>query len=191
MNASTILSRLKEAGVQVAVTDGQLKLKGPKTALNEEVLSVLRDIKAELIKLLSASEPETKPNSEAILGEWRAAIEAVYCDLPDFVKLKRESLRFLASPDAIAAVENAWDAVSLFGIHEGGSPKERIDCWGLVLFMAWGVDGCTVETIGQKVCALRTRSGAVQTQPRLKANFHEALVWWRHPGITNKDYSDE
>ena len=64
---------------------------------------------------------------------------------------------------------------------QGQRPKERLDCWGLVLFLAWGVHGCTVETIGKQVCALRTRSGAVQSQPRTRANFDEAAAWWAHP----------
>lgn len=181
MSASTVLTRLKEAGVKIAVSEGQLKLKGPKSALNDDVLSELRAIKAELIRLLSAAEPAPATLPEDIISQWRSEIEQVRPHIPEFERLRSVSLRFLASLDALIAVENEWDAVSLFGIHEGNAPKERIDCWGLVLFMAWGVHGCTVETIGQKVCALRTRSGAVQTQPRLKANFDQAVPWWRHP----------
>ena len=104
---------------------------------------------------------------------------------PEIEKLKTVSLRFLDSADAIIAVENEWDAVSLFGMHEGKAPRERIDCWGLVLFLAWGIHRAAVETIDQKVCALRTTSGAVQTQPRNRANLDKAVPWWLHPGITN------
>jgi len=128
---------------------------------------------------------DAEPSEHNLINEWRSAIAAVRSDRPEIEKLKTASLRFLASPDATAAVENGWDAVSLFGMHEGTAPKERIDCWGLVLFLAWGVHGCTVETVDQKVCALRTRSGAVQTLRRNRANFDEAIPWWKHPGITN------
>ncbi len=136
---------------------------------------------------------EARTEKPFVIVEWRAAISAVRSDLPDIVKLRRDSLRFLDGPDALTAVDNDWDAISLFGMHEGRRPRERIDCWGLVLFLAWGVHRCTVETIGQKVCALRTRSGAVQTQPRLRANFDQAVPWWRHPGIMNtiEGHSDE
>jgi|SRR5208337_1771592 len=186
MSASTLLTRLKKAGVKIAVADGQLKLNGPKSALNEDVLNELRAIKAELIKLLSATEPIKQPQpSGNIVADWRAEVALVKPNRPEIDKLKAVTLRFLDSPDAIAAVENGWDAVSLFGMHEGDCPKERIDCWGLVLFLAWGVHRCTVETVDQKVCALRTRSGAVQTLRRGRANFDEAVPWWQHPGITN------
>jgi hypothetical protein len=128
---------------------------------------------------------ETRTETLAILAEWRAAIVHVKPDQPEIEKLKTTSLRFLDSPDAVTAVNNGWDAVSLFGMHESDAPKERIDCWGLVLFLAWGVHRCTVETVDQKVCALRTRSGAVQTLRRARANFDQAIPWWQHPGIMN------
>lgn len=165
MSASTVLTRLKQAGVEIAVADGQLKLKGPKSALNEDVLSELRAIKAELIKLLSATEPASGPDFASIIAEWRAAILAVRSDLPDIEKLKAVSLRFLDSPEAALALENGWDAVSLFGMHEGQAPRERIDCWGLVLFIAWGIHRSTIETVSEKVCALRASSGGVQNLP--------------------------
>ena len=129
---------------------------------------------------------EGRTEKHAVIAEWRTAIASVKSDRPEIEKLKTASLRFLDGPDAAAAVDNGWDAISLFGMHEGNAPKERIDAWGLVLFLAWGVHRCTVETIDQKVCALRTRSGAVQSQPRFRANFDEAVPWWQHPGITNK-----
>ena len=70
---------------------------------------------------------DAEPSEHDLINEWRSAIAAVRSDRPEIEKLKTASLRFLASPDAIAAVENGWDAVSLFGMHEGTAPKERID----------------------------------------------------------------
>ena len=171
MSAAAVLSRLKRAGVHVAAEGGQLKLDGPKTALCDEVLSELRQLKPELMKLLNRPE----------LAEWRAAIEQVEPAGPAWQRLKDASLDFLASHDAVVAIENGWDAVDLFGVHKGTAPKERIDCWGLVLFLAWGVHRCTIETIGERVCALRTKTGAVQSQPRSRANRNEAIPWWQHP----------
>lgn len=170
MSAPAILSRLKQAGISVAVADGQLKLRGPKAALSEEVLSELRERKAELM-------------APAQIAEWRAAIEQVEPAAADWQRLKRASLGFLNTPDALAAIGNGWDAVSLFGLHKGSAPKERLDCWGLVLFLAWGIHGCTVETIGKQVCALRTRSGAVQSQPRARGNYGQAAPWWQHRSV--------
>ena len=186
MNASAVLTQLKAAGVHVAVANGKLELEGPTEALNEGVLNELRAIKAELIKLLSANEPAPAPQTtEGIIAVWRDAIRDVRSNNPDIMKLKAASLWFIDSPDAVAAVANGWDVLSLFGMHHGQVPKMRLDCWGIVLFMAWGVHGCTVETIDAKVCALRTRTGAVQRKPRLHGNFEDAIPWWEHSGVTN------
>jgi hypothetical protein len=118
------------------------------------------------------------------IAEWRAAIEGVTSELPDIMKLKEVSLRFLDGPEAGTAIENGWDAVSLFGMHTGEAPKVRIDCWGLVIFLAWGVHRCTFEAFDQKVCAIRTRAGAVLQQPRYRANFDQARPWWEHPALS-------
>lgn len=176
MSAAALLSRLKKAGVHVAAEDGQLKLDGPKAALGEEVLDELRQAKPELLKLLSRSE-------HPLIAEWRAAIEQTEPATPEGQKLKEVSLDFLDSEDAAAAIENGWDAVSLFGVHKGRAPKARIDAWGLVLFLAWGVHGCRVESVDEKVCALRTRAGVAQQQPRDRANFDQAIPWWQHRGV--------
>ncbi len=117
---------------------------------------------------------------------WRAAIAGAPAGRPDFVILKEVSLRFLDSPDAVTAVMNGWDAMALFAIHAGDAPKMRVDCWGLVLFLAWGAHAYTVDMVDQKVCAIRTRSGAVLRQPRRRANCTEAILWWLHPRLTQE-----
>lgn len=193
MNAARTLARLREAGVTVAADGCDLFLDGPDEVLTEDVLSKLRAIKAELIEFLSKQpQPDVAPlRTRATIAEWRTAIASVKPGIPEIDKLKTVSLRFLDSPDAVAAVEHGWDAVSLFGMHEGNAPKQRVGCWGLVLFIAWGVHGCTVETIGQKVCALCTRSGAVQTLRNNRAASDEAVPWWLHPGIVSTSKGDD
>lgn len=134
----------------------------------------------------TASSPECLGESDDPISEWRAMVESVAPSTPDIVKLREESLRFLDSSDALEAVANEWDAVSLFGVHKGTAPRQRVDCWGLVLFLAWGVHRATVEAFDQKACAIRTRSGAVQTLPRIRANFDQAIPWWQHPATLEK-----
>jgi hypothetical protein len=124
------------------------------------------------------------------IAEWRASISSVRSDLPDIEKLKTVSLRFLDSPEAALALENGWDAASLFGMHGGQAPRERIDCWGLVLFIAWGIHRSTIETVSEKVCALRTSGGAVHNLPRHRANSDEAVRWWRHPYVASEGEED-
>ena len=55
MSASALLARLKEAGVTVEAEGGNLRLKGPKAALGNEVLTELRANKAELLDALKIS----------------------------------------------------------------------------------------------------------------------------------------
>jgi hypothetical protein len=173
MNAAAALIRLKEAGVRVAVADGQLKLKGPKAVVQDEkLLDELRAIKSALI-------------IEATLAEWRTAAASVRTDNMDVAKLKTATLRFLDSEDARTAVTNGWDAMALFGLHEGNAPKERVGCWGLVVFVAWGTYARQIDTLDAESCVLRTRSGATQTLPRIRSALDDAVVWWQHPGITN------
>lgn len=172
MNAAVVLTRLKAAGVSVAVANGKLELEGPPEALNEGVLAELRTIKPALMV-------------EATLSEWRAAVEGVRTSNLDIAKLKATTLRFLDSDDARTAVENGWDAMALFALHEGNSVKERVGCWGLIVFVAWGTYARTIDTIGPDACVLRTRSGATQTLPRMRSALDEAVIWWQHTGIVN------
>jgi hypothetical protein len=172
MSALAVLNRLKEAGVKIAASDGQLNLEGPTDALSEDVLNELRAIKPALMV-------------EATIAEWRAAVASVRTDNLDVAKLKAATLRFLDGDAARTAVENGWDAMALFGLHEGNAVKERVGCWGLLVFVAWGTYARTIDTIGPDACVLRTRSGATQTLPRMRAALDDAVIWWQHPGIMN------
>jgi hypothetical protein len=122
----------------------------------------------------------------ASIEAWGSAIVAApKTGNPDLDKLAAVSLRFLASDWATKALVADWDETALFAIHEGQSPKERIDAWGLVPLLAWGVHRCTIESFSRNSCELRTQRGATLRQPRMWANFDEAVPWWRHPGISN------
>ncbi len=142
--------------------------------------------------ILSASVPESVADVATVAGvpplisEWRAAIARVGTDQLDIAKLKTVSLRFLDTPDAVAAIENDWDEIALFGVHEGPSPKERLDTWGLVPFLAWGVHRYTIATVSRDACVLKTSRGASLRQPRMRANFGKAVPWWTHPGINRE-----
>lgn len=118
MSASALLAQLKEAGVTVEAEGGNLRLKGPKAALGNEVLTELRANKAELLDALKTPPAPTR-SQEGVIAEWRAAIVSVATDQINIVKLKTGSLRFLDSHNAIAAVACGWDAVSSFGVHRG------------------------------------------------------------------------
>jgi hypothetical protein len=122
----------------------------------------------------------------AAIKAWRSEIAVTpQTGIRDFDRLAAVSLRFLVSDWAMKALAADWDETALFGIHEGEPPKERIDAWGLVPFLAWGIHRCTIEGFSRDACALRTWRGATLRQPRTRANFDEAVPFWRHPGIVN------
>jgi hypothetical protein len=174
MNASAVLTQLKAAGVHVAVANGKLELEGPTEALTEDVLNEVRAIKPALMV-------------EATIAEWRAAAAGVRTDNLDVAKLKAATLRFLDSEDARTSVENGWDATALFGVFDGDTPKERVGCWGLIVFVAWGAYARTIDAIGPDACVLRSRSGATQTLPRMRSELNHAVPWWLHQGNTNNE----
>lgn len=185
MSASALLAQLKEAGVTVEAEGGNLRLKGPKVALGNEVLTELRANKAELLDALKTPRAPTR-SQEGVIAEWRAAIVSVATDQVHIAKLKTFSLRFLDSHDATAAVASGWDAVSLFGVHRGPAPQERLDAWGLIPAQAWGVLRCSIGHFHCDACLLRTPRGATLRQPRLRANFDVAVAWWMHQSIANR-----
>jgi TubC N-terminal docking domain len=185
MSASALLARLKEAGVAVEAEGGDLRLKGPKAALGNQVLTELRANKAELLDTLKTL-PAPVRSHEGMIAEWRAAIVSVETNQIDIAKLKTVSLRFLDSPDAFAAVSCGWDAVNLFGVHRGLAPHERLDAWGLVPAQVWGVHRYSIVNFERDACLLRTRRGATLCQPRLRANFDQAVPWWMHQRIASR-----
>lgn len=114
------------------------------------------------------------------IAEWRAAIDAVRSDLPDIARLKEASLRFLNSPDAVTAVENGWDAISLFGVSAGTDWATNGAAWGLIPWLAivgfhhgaiaFNGDTAIIETAG--ACVLCHR----RFQPAREA----AVPFWEH-----------
>ncbi len=120
----------------------------------------------------------------AAIALWRGEIEAApETKLHGLEKLRPVSLRFLDSNWVLKALAAGWCAVSLFGAHEGGAPRERIDAWGLLPMLAWGVHKSSIRLIERDFCLLRTIGGAELRQPRMRANFDQAVAWWQHPAI--------
>ena len=185
MSASALLARLKEAGVSVEAEGGNLRLRGPKAVLGNEVLTELRANKAELLDALKTP-PAPAQSHEGVIAEWRFAIASVATDQVNIAKLKIASLCFLDGLDAVEAVSCGWDAVSLFGVHQGPAPHERLDAWGLIPAQVWGVLHCSIVNFDRDACMLRTPRTATLRQPRLRANFDQAVPWWMHPRIANR-----
>ena len=122
----------------------------------------------------------------AAIKAWRSEIAATpQTGIRDFDRLATVSLRFLESEWAIKALAADWDETALFAVHEGQSPKERIDAWGLIPFLAWGIHKPSIISFDANACMLRPSGGEPLRQPRNRANFDQAAPWWQHPGITD------
>ncbi len=123
----------------------------------------------------------------AAIEAWRSEITAIpQTGNHDIDKLATGSLQFLASDWATKALAADWDENALFAIHEGQSPKERIDTWGLIPVLAWSTHRCTIESFSRDECKLRTQRAWTLHQPRMRANFDEGAPWWRHSAINQE-----
>jgi len=180
MTAHDVLKRALAAGVTLAADGAQLRLQAEKKPPSE-LIEELRAHKAEILDLL-----RTPPRSpEGLITAWRASIACVATDLPEVSRLKTVSLRFLDGSNVAAAIENEWNEVSLFGVHRGGYPKERLDCWGLTAFLAWGTHSYTIQAFTREECSLLTRSGSLLKLQRVRPNHDQATSFWTHPAFCN------
>jgi hypothetical protein len=179
--AAAILTRLRTAGVSIAVAGGKVLLNGPEEALGDDILDEVRTHKPEILELLKT--PELSP--EGLITEWRASIAGVHTDLLEVAKLKTVSLRFLDSANVAAAIDAGWNATSLFGVHRGGYQKERLDAWGLTAFLAWGTHSHTIQAFTREECSLLTRSGSLLKLQRVRPNHDQAVPFWMHPALAD------
>src|SRR5262245_26167920 len=74
MSAPALLSRLKAAGVVLAVENGNLKLRGNGAPLGDATLASLRAHKAEIVALLSSPATPMPSDDTGYTFEERAAI---------------------------------------------------------------------------------------------------------------------
>jgi len=125
-----------------------------------------------------------------VIASWRSkVIAAPKTEIHGFGKLAAVSIKFLASEWPMKALEAGWDDLGLFAVHEGSAPRERLDAQGLVPLITWGVLGCTILGLNRHAAALRTQQGSTLHQPRVRANFDQAVPWWRHSTITHGERS--
>jgi hypothetical protein len=132
------------------------------------------------------TKPETKPDAEdATIAECRARVQLTTPRTPEFIALKDMSLRFLDSPDAVTAFKNAHHTLSLFGVCKSDASINRVDCWGLVPFLAWGIHTGEDAACSGKICAIRTRSAyAVRQRPPQNFHFDQSVPWWDYGDIS-------
>jgi hypothetical protein len=98
----------------------------------------------------------------------------------DGERLRQATLAFRSSPFADQAKALGWDEISLFGVHRGTHPKERMDAWGLIPLLAWNCLSLTLTEIEADAARLTSPRGALLTHPRKRANHDEAIAWQAH-----------
>ena len=177
MSASVVLTRLKEAGVTVAVADGQLKLKGPKSVLNDDVLSELRAIKAELITLLSQPEADAtavrkppsppQPDADEVaerITSWLEAMDRLpkACG-PYGLRLKTITTDFALGCWAYPAVQHGWTDADLFALDGG-------------LISEMSRRALHFRAINEDAISLINGRGAFEEWPR--RDMTDAVPWW-------------
>jgi hypothetical protein len=171
MRAAAILSRLRAAGVIVRAVDGELKLKGPGQALGEPVLNELREIKPELLTLLSQEAvpaPAAPLDLDGITGRiegWLNAVDRVpkACG-PQGQRLKALTTDFLLGCWAYEAVRLGWSDADLFAIDGG-------------LISEMSRRPLHFRSIGEDAICLINGRGAYEEWER--RDMTDAVPWWR------------
>jgi hypothetical protein len=186
MTAALIIDRARQSGVALERRGGRLVWRS-QTTPDPGLIALCKSHKAALLEALP--DADSTPALDVIaspLASWRASILAApTTSNPELDKLAAVSLRFMDSEWASTAIASLWDAVSLFGVHKGPAPRERLDAWGLLPLLTWGTHRYSIVGFDVHACLLQTSSGSELRQPRHRANFDAALVWWSHPALGN------
>jgi hypothetical protein len=84
VSAAIWLDRIRAAGVQLAVRDGKLAYKDPAGVMTAERRAWIKQHEAELVELLTASEPLPQPKPPSVGGFMSATSRGpcVHCDEP-------------------------------------------------------------------------------------------------------------
>jgi len=173
MSAPAILSRLKRAGVTVAVVGGQLKFEGPKSVLSGEVVAELKAHKPELLALLSQG--GTAPPAATAwqldhdgiaerIEAWLHAVDRLpkACG-PDGQRLKALTTDFLLGCWACPAVQHGWSDADLFALDGGLIPEMARRA---LHFRAIGED------------AISLINGRGQYEEWERRDMADAVPWW-------------
>lgn len=168
---AAVLAHLKAAGVSIAVADGQIKLKGPRGALDDGVLNELRRIKSELLEFLKAVEAAPGPtppiDRDAIaarIESWLAAMDRLpkACG-SQAAKLKVITQDFALGPWAAEFVRLGWSDGDLFALDGGLIPETS----RRALYF---------RKVGADAVSLINERAAFEDWPRPDAG--DALPWW-------------
>jgi hypothetical protein len=126
-------------------------------------------------------------NGVSQIGAWRAAIEALPAPCNrDGERLLNSSLAFLESEHVPAALSFGWDEAPLFGIHKGIAPRQRVDAWGLVTFLAWSALKLSIAEITARHCELTSQNaqgGSRLMFRRDRPGNADMAAWWLHPSL--------
>jgi hypothetical protein len=183
MRAAAILSRLRAAGVIVRAVAGELKLKGPGPALSEPVLKELREIKPELLALLSqeavpAPAPAAPLDLDGIAGRiegWLNDVDKVpkACG-PQGQRLKVLTADFLLGCWAYEALRFGWGGADLFAIDGGLIPE-------------MSRRPLHFRSIGEDMIFLINGRGAYEEWPR--RDMTDAVPWWQDDRCVGDGYA--
>ncbi len=175
----------RAAGIAFESNNGKLRMRSASPP-PPPLIDALRAHKAELIAFLAAQDARAAIDERAaILGRWRAEIDAAPAFENPWRTLKAVSLRFLASPRAREAVALGWDELALFGVFSGDAAalSIRVDAQGLVSGMALSVFDYRIMALAADCAILATGSGARHTHRR-GVTCAAAIPWRLHPDLT-------
>ena len=177
MSAAGLLRQVEAAGGRLIPRGGdRLGVEAPKP-LSDELIAALREHKDEVLELLGAANPDTRP--DGIPVEWaRGLIRLRSMARPADIEPERwrmvltDAAAFLERFGAQAAALG-WTTGEVWGAHRS-APLQRLEAGGLVLFLqgreivAMAEDKATVRTTDDKSLSFYRRT----VDPR-----EQRLVW--------------
>src|SRR5262249_36310377 len=98
-------------------------------------------------------------------------------------QLNRATIVFRSSVFAEQSQALGWNEISLFGVHGGAYPKERMDAWGLIPLLAWSGLSLKLTKMEADAATVTSPRGSLLRHPRRRANYDLAMPWWAHPAL--------
>ena len=185
-HARAVLEAVAAAGGSVTLYGDRLRLSAPQP-LPEELLTRLRDRKAEIVALLADGpaanevaavsvrelDPDIVPELAVGLDVVLGAEAAHGIPAQHWPRVQRSVRHLVERGQVSAALRHGWDVVDLFGCDRR-APWHRLDRMGLALLL----DGCEVICIDAAGADLRASSGSVLRFRRRPASPPPPVPLW-------------
>ncbi|MGD9667806.1 MAG: hypothetical protein AB7U75_01990 [Hyphomicrobiaceae bacterium] len=201
--ATEIIAAAERAGLRLDVHNGAIRFRGPRAALQPDLLDKLRRYRLAVIAALSAPPTDNKiANIDHVqqganipdgteLSEWYATEINVSIDkLPEPTSLEGYRLLdltrlFLNTPNFSRAVQFGWSREELFGIGPN-SIFDHVSALGLIPALAFPLWMHKLESIQEDRAMMRARNGSMYVYHRVRSVCSGMQPWWESDQVVSQ-----